>query len=202
MLVNYLGEKDFQTGIRNYLQKFKYSNARTRDLWEALSAAAGGKPVADLMNSWTRQMGYPVVSVKDEAKGGKFQLEIKQERFLSSGDVSAQDDTATWFVPLQIITSKSPKSPLTEVLDGKKKSVTLDESEYFKLNFQHTGFYRVNYSKESLKRIGQLIKDGKLNPSDRIGVITDAFSLSQAGYSPVVDGLDLLTNYGNEDNYM
>ena len=57
MLVNYLGEKDFQTGMRNYLQEFKYRNARTVDLWNNLEKAANGKPVAKLMESWTRQMG-------------------------------------------------------------------------------------------------------------------------------------------------
>jgi aminopeptidase N len=57
MLVNYLGEDVFRTGIRSYLKQFKYKNARTQDLWSALEVAAKGKPVAKLMQSWTRQVG-------------------------------------------------------------------------------------------------------------------------------------------------
>ena len=61
MLVNYLGESTFQNGIRDYLQQFKYKNAKTQDLWNSLEKAAGGKPVAQLMKSWTRQMGVLLI---------------------------------------------------------------------------------------------------------------------------------------------
>jgi aminopeptidase N len=54
--VSFLGEDKFRQGIRDYLQKFKYRNAKTQDLWEALSAASG-KPVGKVMHTWTRQMG-------------------------------------------------------------------------------------------------------------------------------------------------
>ena len=34
----------------------------SEDLWEYLGKASG-KPVADVMTSWTKQMGFPVLSV-------------------------------------------------------------------------------------------------------------------------------------------
>jgi puromycin-sensitive aminopeptidase len=46
--------------MNQYLTKFKYNNAITEDLWEALGTASG-KPVLDVMTTWTKQMGYPVV---------------------------------------------------------------------------------------------------------------------------------------------
>ncbi len=49
-------------GLHNYLEKFKYSNALTEDLWEKLSEASM-KPINELMELWTKQTGYPVVSV-------------------------------------------------------------------------------------------------------------------------------------------
>ena len=45
-----------------YLTKFKYRNAFTVDLWEALETASG-KPVAAVMTTWTKQMGFPVIKV-------------------------------------------------------------------------------------------------------------------------------------------
>ena len=33
------------------------------DLWEALEAASS-KPVAKVMSTWTKQMGYPVLTVE------------------------------------------------------------------------------------------------------------------------------------------
>ena len=46
-----------------YLTKFKYSNAFTEDLWEALKTASG-KPVDAVMTTWTKQMGFPVIKVR------------------------------------------------------------------------------------------------------------------------------------------
>lgn len=45
-----------------YLNDFKYTNAFTEDLWDALGKASG-KPVGDIMTTWTKQMGYPVIKV-------------------------------------------------------------------------------------------------------------------------------------------
>jgi len=55
-----------------YIKRFAYSNAKTEDLWAALEEGSG-EPVRTLMHSWTKQQGYPVVSVK--LKDGKLQLE-------------------------------------------------------------------------------------------------------------------------------
>ena len=49
--------------MNQYLTKFKYKNAITEDLWESLGAASG-KPVLDVMTTWTKQMGYPVIKVR------------------------------------------------------------------------------------------------------------------------------------------
>lgn len=40
MLCNFLGEPTFQQALRNYLKKYQYSNAETKDLWDALSAVS------------------------------------------------------------------------------------------------------------------------------------------------------------------
>lgn len=46
-----------------YIKRHACSNARTEDLWAALEEGSG-EPVNKLMTSWTKQQGYPVVSVK------------------------------------------------------------------------------------------------------------------------------------------
>lgn len=58
-------------GIRAYLAKHKYGNAKTSDLWASLTEASG-KDVADFMGVWTKKIGYPVVSVSTE--GGKLKM--------------------------------------------------------------------------------------------------------------------------------
>lgn len=52
-----------QRSLASYMKKHARSNAKTEDLWAALEAGSG-EPVTKLMNSWTKQQGYPVISVK------------------------------------------------------------------------------------------------------------------------------------------
>ena len=52
-----------QRSLSSYIKKFACSNAKTEDLWAALEEGSD-EPVNKLMNSWTKQKGYPVVSVK------------------------------------------------------------------------------------------------------------------------------------------
>ena len=52
-----------QRSLASYIKKFACSNAKTEDLWATLEEGSS-EPVNQLMNSWTKQKGYPVVSVK------------------------------------------------------------------------------------------------------------------------------------------
>ena len=45
-----------------YLKKHEYKNTFTEDLWAALGEASG-KPVQEIMSTWTKQMGFPVLKV-------------------------------------------------------------------------------------------------------------------------------------------
>ena len=77
MITSYLGMDMFRKGICAYLEKHKYGNARTDDLWAALSETSG-KDVKGFMGVWTKEVGYPVVSLS-RAEG---KLVLQQARFL------------------------------------------------------------------------------------------------------------------------
>ena len=47
------------------MEKYAWKNAKTEDLWSVLSAESGIQ-VNKMMDSWTKQKGYPVISVKSE----------------------------------------------------------------------------------------------------------------------------------------
>lgn len=61
-----------QRALASYIKKYACSNARTEDLWSVLQEESG-EPVNKLMNSWTKQKGYPVLSVKLENQKLEFQ---------------------------------------------------------------------------------------------------------------------------------
>ena len=64
MLEQFLGPDDFRRGVSKFLKAYKYSNAQTRDLWlELEETSSKGYNVTKIMDTWTRQKGYPVVEV-------------------------------------------------------------------------------------------------------------------------------------------
>lgn len=46
-----------------YLSTNQYKNTNTSDLWRALEEASS-VPVESIMNTWVKQMGFPLVSVR------------------------------------------------------------------------------------------------------------------------------------------
>lgn len=66
----FLGEHVFRNGVTNYLMAHKYSNAEQNDLWDSLTEVAHKAgtlavhlSVKEIMDTWTLQTGYPVVTV-------------------------------------------------------------------------------------------------------------------------------------------
>ena len=79
MISKYLGEDTFIDGVRRYIKKHAWGNTQTSDLWDALGEASG-KDVAHVMDIWTKNIGYPVISVTENETDSS--ITVKQNRFL------------------------------------------------------------------------------------------------------------------------
>ena len=91
MLADMIGLDAFQKGLQAYLAKHKYSNALSSDLWAALSVTSG-QDVPALMETWTKSVGYPIVSLEDSK--GTTTVQVSQERFFATGADSS--DETVW----------------------------------------------------------------------------------------------------------
>lgn len=203
MLHEYIGDKDFRAGLGSYLQKFAYKNTFTVDLWAALEAASK-KPVGEVMSTWTKQMGFPVIKVMEEQVGDNRVLKLTQEKFNADGQ-TVEGESSQWMVPIGICTKACPDSPAQTVLMKEPTmTVTLEnvkEGDWVKLNFDSVGVFRVQYSSEMLASLIPAIKDKTLGPRDRLGIQNDLFALCRAGLSSTIDVLKVVEAYINEDNY-
>lgn len=198
MLASFLGNDVFKKGLNIYLNRHKYANALTEDLWAALSETSG-KPVKELMDHWTKQDGYPVLFVSEkESKDAETTLEVTQSRFLSTGEDSSI--TTIWWVPIGVAT---PHGTVQQIIKDKTSTVTVkaDKNEWIKFNPGVTGFYRVRYTDELLNRLRAPIESLELPPADRLGIQGDAFALARAGMLPTTHVLSLLSAFKNEENY-
>lgn len=127
MLHHYIGDDCFRKGMKSYLEKFKFSNAETADLWEYLEAASA-KPVGKFMDTFTKQMGFPIVSVTDISinESGEKTLTLKQEKFWADPKQYAAEHSTSnynykWIIPLTCCKESNPSEVCAlELFDGLK----------------------------------------------------------------------------------
>ena len=204
MLEQFLGEATFRRGIRDYLKAHAYGNARTEDLWRALTAASR-QPVRALMGFWTRQTGFPLLDVQVKRTGGSARVGLTQSRFLYSDILGPSKDRTRWKVPVRIARA-GQKKPVSFLMEKKTETRPLgrsrrsSEKDWIKVNAGQSGFYRVNYPSEEWDRLRRAVEAGELGTEDRSGLQNDAHALMRAGYLPATTLLDLTAAYRGEDD--
>jgi puromycin-sensitive aminopeptidase len=213
MLEQFLGEETFRRGLVHYLSAHAYGNARTEDLWAAL-AHVSGKPVKEIMDTWTKQPGYPVVEVRHQDRGAAPPgLALAQRRFLYDHDPQHDEpDAAIWRIPVaikgEIVRGSAAATPFFAMLEERQGSVPLPENmpghgaqPSVIVNAGRTGFFRVNYSAEMWERARTAIETQALPTAERLGLAADAFALMRAGYLPATQFLSLASAYTQEREY-
>jgi aminopeptidase N len=182
MLESFLGEDVFREGIRKYIGKHRYSNTTTADLWNSLSEASG-QPVGDIASGWTEQPGFPVINVT-RSKGAK--VALTQERFTIR---FPKAPALQWQIPVTY--SLGEHTPATQLMSGRTAeipNVPLDKA--LKLNADGAGYYRVQYDAGLWKQL--LDQMPKLNPADRVNLLSDAWALAQANREPLSTYFDAI----------
>ena len=194
MISKWLGEDVFIKGVSNYLNKFKYGNARTEDLWNSLSEASG-KDVTSVMNTWTKKIGFPIVTVKED--GNK--LTFEQHRYLATADVTPEEDTVLYPVFLSLKTGKNTVDN-SLVLEKRTLETTLSDSDFFKVNADQAGVYLTSYSNERWAKFGK--QADLLSVEDRTGLVADVATLSSSGYTSTTNFFNLISNWNDEDSFV
>ncbi|KAJ5874451.1 Small GTPase superfamily [Penicillium soppii] len=196
MLSAHLGRETFLRGVADYLKSHAYGNATTNDLWSALSKASG-QDVHSFMDPWIRKIGFPVVTVAEEPG----QITVKQNRFLSTGDVKLEEDETKWWIPLGIKSGPQLATVDTRALTAKSDTVPgIGENSFYKINKDLSGFYRTNYPPLHLAKLGKSLD--LLSTEDKIGLLGDASALAVSGEGTTPALLALLEGFKDETNYL
>ncbi|KAJ8981072.1 hypothetical protein NQ317_007209 [Molorchus minor] len=202
MLHHYIGDEDFRKGMHLYLTRHQYKNTFTEDLWAALEEASK-KPVGDVMSSWTKQMGFPVVKVtsKPSGDGNSVGLTLSQSKFTADG--SKPSENYLWMIPISIATSKNPKKGSGQYcIKNKLLHITVPDVEpsgWIKINPGTIGFYRTQYPPDMLEKFIPAIQNQTLPPLDRLGLVDDLFAMVKAGHTSTVEVLKVLKAFEDEN---
>jgi puromycin-sensitive aminopeptidase len=194
MLEQYLGEEEFKDGISYYLNKHKYGNTETNDLWDAIEHVTQ-QPARRIMDSWIFQKGYPLVSASISDDGNT--ISLSQDRFLYTEGEEA--DTTIWSVPIVMkVGTASGVEEVRYLLEEKSADIKLDSpAEWATANAGGSGFFRARYSPEMLKALsGSMFEN--LTPIERYGLVDDTWSSVMAGRTSASDFLDFARSFQGE----
>ncbi|XP_053833634.1 thyrotropin-releasing hormone-degrading ectoenzyme [Vidua macroura] len=217
MLASFMGHSVFQMGLQDYLTIHKYGNAARNDLWNTLSKALKrvGKSVniQEVMDQWTLQMGYPVITILGNETTDNI-IVISQERFVYDSDTKPKDpvrgdNSYLWQIPLTIAVGNTSHISSEAIIWVSNKSEhhripALEEASWLLGNINQTGYFRVNYDIRNWRLlINQLTRNHEvISVSNRAGLIDDAFNLARAGYLPQNIPLEIMRYLSEEKDFL
>ncbi|XP_030381815.1 aminopeptidase N-like [Scaptodrosophila lebanonensis] len=229
MLHRLVGDEIIINTYRQYLQQFSHKTATQKDFWTVSQREADnagrlpkGMAIAQLMESWTLQMGYPILNVTRDYK--KRTARITQQRFfitpLQATDEGEVNATKTrfycWWVPLSYTNASSknfdytlPRSWLTCKNKNFAMPVTITDAgapqDWLVLNLKLSALYRVNYDSRNWELIKATL-DGDnyqaIHKINRAQLVDDALNLAWSGTLTYHFSLGLIGFLKREEAYM
>nr|XP_029531509.1 glutamyl aminopeptidase-like isoform X1 [Oncorhynchus nerka] len=207
MVEDWLGRDIFRDGCRKYLKDFHFQNAKTANFWASL-ANVSGLPVADVMDTWTKQMGYPVLDLSTAGT----QTKLTQRRFLLDPNADTTQPPSPlsykWTIPVKWHSVDSNKNMSIMFNKSSPEQVLAD---YFpatdgllKINNDHIGFYRVNHHDSMWRTISQQLQTNhkEFDAADRCSYIDDVFALGRADVVDYGNAFNLTKYLTNETEYI
>ncbi|NWS71136.1 AMPN Aminopeptidase, partial [Crotophaga sulcirostris] len=209
MLSDFLTENVFREGLQSYLHTFAYGNTVYTDLWVHLQEAVVKnnvslpRSISDIMDRWTLQMGFPVVTV--DTRTGT----VNQSHFLLDPTSVVERPSVfnyTWIVPITWMTPQSSEIArywLTSVSETNNE-FRVNSPNWLLLNINVSGYFRVNYNQENWNQLlNQLSSNHQVIPViNRAQIIDDAFNLARAKYVSVTLALNTTRFLSHETEYM
>ena len=193
MLEGYVGEEDFRTGVRNYLNSRLYGNARTEDLWAAVQAASG-QPVLEIARNFTSQPGFPLLQAQCRAEQGRASIVVAQRRFAM--DAAARTGER-WSVPVAVRNGEAAPRRLV-MAPRADAQIAADACGRYLVNAGQSGFFRVLYDRPNFR---SLTRDfARLDDADQLGLLLDYWSFGRSGDAAFTDYLDLVNAIPDDAN--
>lgn len=130
----------------------------------------------------------------------------------TAGDVQSEDDQTTWWIPLAI---KDGSDNVKMALTLKDENLGQIENDFYKINNDNAGCFRVNYPPSRLMKLAQ--QKDRLSGSDRIGpyhladiellltteqgLVSDASALALSGDAATPDLLSFFETFTQETSF-
>jgi len=183
MLEQWTGAAAFRAGVRHYLDRYRYENTETTDLWDALEHATG-LPARRIMDSWIFQPGMPEI----EAVRSGATVRLRQRRFTYTGD----HDAAHWAIPV-LVRAGTETQPV--LLDDDAVEVAVGNRGPVVVHAGGEGYFRVLYPPDWR---AELVESGACNALERFALVDDLWAAVVAGRVRASEFVDLALRFRGE----
>lgn len=197
----------FQRAVNLYLTERRFNTSTPNDLWSAFDKAI--KETNDLgdwqidmktlMHGWTNERGYPVVYAILKANT----ITLTQKSFNTKEII---DD---FYIPITMTTASQTDFETTWTniwLNSEPRTLRHpNPSEWFVVNVQQSGYYRVNYDVDSWTKLIDALNEtdhGTIDVTNRAQIIDDLLNLARAGHVDYEIALNGTTYLWNEKYYI
>ncbi|KAL1460930.1 hypothetical protein WDU94_012866 [Cyamophila willieti] len=220
MLTMFLTKAVFQKGVNAYLTKFSYSNAESKDLWDALTEAGhqakvlpDGLTVNAIMDSWTAKAGFPILEIKREGSA----LHFTQKRYLT--DTRGNNGSDAWWIPLLFVCStpnnstkpvwlpadlKGAAAGKDIIVGGQYQLAGVKDTDWFLVGKEMSVLMRVNYDDKNWDLIiAQLKADHtKIPIMNRVQLIIDVDEFAKNNIITYDRALQLISYISKEEEIL
>ncbi|XP_042149712.1 aminopeptidase Ey-like [Ixodes scapularis] len=187
MLDMAMGENIFKRGIHDILTSRMFQSVTSQMIWDALTEVQPKKRPLDvkrIMEAWTNQSGFPVLSVTriyDENSAtliqSKFSLEAEE-----------RESKNLWPIPITFVTSEDRSFNKTRPViwlnekEGQLENLASPHN-WVLFNNLFSGYYKINYDERNWELlIRQLLWNHTfIDPLNRAQIQNDLFDLAKAG---------------------
>lgn len=196
MLEDVVGKDVMRSGVRAYLDRHRWGNARAGDFVAAV-AAASGRDLAPILGPWLDRSGAPLVSVSVVCPPGQpAAVELSQRR-MPVANVSVGDDAAIWHVPVCVRVAGESRHRCTELTERRGRIMLGDRCPALVVPVGR-GHYRTEPSTELRST---LVREfARLEPAEQAAFAADTAALVDAKALDVAAMLDLLPAIGATTN--
>ena len=193
MLEQHLGPEVFRDGVRLYLERHRFGNAETTDLWKALGDAAR-QPIPEVMDGWIFQPGYPLVSVEPEGQGSGSASGASRTWAARAPTPSAGGSRSCCAPRSSAASSSKPTPARRRGAAGRRCPPRPTGSSSMRAGH---GFYRVRYAPPLLKKLAGAAQEARphraLQPGER-----RLRARPGRAMMPAADYLDLTARFTDE----
>lgn len=180
--------EEFVSSVAAFLNRTRYRSTGIKEFLLAFRLENGSSDIADKLETWVNNVGYPLVTVRNYAH--KPGLKRLSQSSICHGSTKCFNQT--WQIPLHYTVYKNSGN----ITEGKLWLLQSDlnffinatNDELVLFNSKGLGFYRVNYEPTEWTSIIKALHNASyLDASTRIRVLDDIFKLADAG----------VTSFGN-----